>query len=246
MNDVFGYLEGLAFCSIRPAVALSLLPFGSGDALGAKLRLPLVLVFAVLPLHGGLPAGLPATPLFAAAALEVLAGIVLGLLLSVVFHVASCAGALLDQQGGYSIASVYDPNLQQESALFETLFTQFAALTFFTGAGLRLVCGFFADAWVLCPPGAAGADFHTILQLVSQQRIAASFAEGVRLAMPLVGLMLMVDVSLGLMSRHVRRLNPFTTARTVKAMILSFAAMSCVPVFFERLTALFLQSLVLR
>jgi type III secretion protein T len=48
------------------------------------------------------------------------------------------------------------------------------------------------------------------------------------------------------MSRHVRRLNPFTTARTVKAMILSFAAMSCVPVFFERLNEIFMQSMVLR
>jgi type III secretion protein T len=242
MTNVFGYIEGLAFCAIRPAVAMSLLPFGAGDALGAKLRTPLVLVFAVLPLQ----TGLPGAPLFAAAAVEIVMGIVLGLLLSVVFHVASCAGALLDQQGGYSIAAVYDPNLQQEAALFETLFTQFAALTFFTGAGLRLVCGYFADAWVLCPPGAVGVDFNRILQLVSQQRIAASFAEGVRLAMPLIGLMVMVDVSLGLMSRHVKRLNPFTTARTVKAMILSFAAMSCVPVFFERLSTLFMQSLVLR
>jgi type III secretion protein T len=240
--NLSAYLSGLAFCSIRPAIALSLLPFGFGDALGARLRMPLVLVFAVLPLQ----MGLPAAPLFAAVAVEVVTGIVLGLLLGVVFHVASCAGALLDQQGGYSIAAVYDPNLQQEAALFETLFTQFAALTFFTGAGLRLVCGFFTDAWVLCPPGAVGVDFKRILHLVAQERLAASFAEGVRLAMPLLGLMLMVDVSLGLMSRHVRRLNPFTTARTVKAMILSFAAMSCVPVFFERFTTLFMQSLVLR
>jgi type III secretion protein T len=239
--NVFGYLEGLAFCSIRPAIALSLLPFGFGDSLGMRLRLPLVLVFAVLPLQVGLPA-----QLFAAAAVEVVTGLVLGLLLGVVFHVASCAGALLDQQGGYSIAAVYDPNLQQEAALFETLYTQFAALTFFTGTGLRAVCGLFADAWVLCPPGAVGADFKRILLLVSEERMAASFAEGVRLAMPLIGLMVMVDVSLGLMSRHVRRLNPFTTARTVKAMILSFAAMSCVPVFFERLNEIFMQSMVLR
>jgi len=64
--------------------------------------------------------------------------------------------------------------------------------------------------------------------------------------MPLIGLMLMVDISLGVMSRHVKRLNPFTTARTVKAMVISFAAMSCVPVFIERLSDIFRQSLILR
>jgi type III secretion protein T len=213
--NVFGYLEGLAFCSIRPAVALSLIPFAFGDSLGTKLRVPLVLLFAVLPLKVGVPA-----PFILAALMEALVGLVLGLLLGTVFHVASCAGALLDQQGGYSIAAVYDPNFQQEVALFETLFTQFAALTFFTGAGLRFVCGFFADAWAIYPPGATHVDLTQVFRQVSVEHVAAWFTEGVRLAMPLIGLMVMVDVSLGLMSRHVKRLNPFTTARTVKAMII--------------------------
>jgi type III secretion protein T len=239
--NIFGYLEGLAFCSIRPAVALSLVPFGFGDSLGTKLRVPLVLLFAVLPLQVGVPASF-----ILAALMEALVGVALGLLLGAVFHVASCAGALLDQQGGYSIAAVYDPNFQQESALFETLFTQFAALTFFTGAGLRFMCGFFADAWTICPPGATSVNLAQLFQQISVARVAASFTEGVRLAMPLIGLMIMVDLSLGLMARHVKRLNPFTTARTVKAMVISFAAMSCVPVFVERLSIIFRRSLLLR
>ncbi len=239
--DYFGYLEGLIFCSIRPAIALSLIPFGFNDSLGTALRVPLVLVFAILPLQVGWPAAL-----LSGVVVEILAGIALGLLLGVVFHVASSAGALLDQQGGYTVAAVYDPNFQQEAALFETLFTQFAAVTFFTGAGLRLVCGFFADAWALCPPGARHGDIARLFLPVSQERFAIVFVEGVRLAMPLIGLMLLIEVSLGLMSRHAKRLNPFTTARTVKVMILSFAMVSCVPVLFERLAAIFMQSLVLR
>jgi type III secretion protein T len=239
--NLFGYIEGLAFCSIRPAVALSVVPFAFGDSLGTKLRVPLVLLFAVLPLKAGAPASLIPAALF-----EALVGLALGLLLAVVFHVASCAGALLDQQGGYSIAAVYDPNFQQEAALFETLFTQFAALTFFTGPGLRFVCGFFVDAWAICPPGSAQVNLTEVFRQVSVDHFAAAFAEGIRLAMPLIGLMAMVDISLGLMSRHVKRLNPFTTARTVKAMVISFAAMSCVPVLIERLSVIFRQSLILR
>jgi len=239
--EVFGYLEGLAFCSIRPAVALSLVPFAFGDSLGTKLRVPLVLLFAVLPLKVGAPA-----PLILSALTEALIGLALGLLLGAVFHVASCAGALLDQQGGYSIAAVYDPNFQQESALFETLFTQFAALTFFTGAGLRFVCGFFADAWTICPPGASRVDLSLLFRQISVEHFAEWFTDGIRLAMPLIGLMVMVDLSLGLMSRHVKRINAFTTARTVKAMVISFAAMSCVPVFIDRLSVIFRQSLLLR
>jgi type III secretory pathway component EscT len=41
------------------------------------------------------------------------------------------------------------------------------------------------------------------------------------------------------MSRHAKRLNPFATARTVKALILSFAAMLSVPPLFAQLQSAF-------
>jgi type III secretion protein T len=47
-------------------------------------------------------------------------------------------------------------------------------------------------------------------------------------------------------SRYAKRLNPFTTARAVKAIVLSFVIVSCVPLLFERFNAIFLQSAILR
>jgi type III secretory pathway component EscT len=241
MNPIDQFM-GFAFCTIRPAVALSLVPFGSDGALGVTLRVPLVLMFAMLPAHAGLPADL-----LSASVAEALIGVAQGLAMSIVFLVAGAAGAIIDQQGGYSVAAVYDPNFQQESALFETLFTQFAALTFFTGNGLVMLCGFFADAWSIWPPG--GADGDSVARLhasLAQTHLPALFAEGLQLAAPLLGLMVLADLSMGLASRHARRLNPFSTARSFKAMLLSFAAMSCVPAIVNRLAGLFAHSLVLR
>lgn len=239
--DFYAYLQGFAFCTIRPAVALFLIPFGYSGSLGVVLRVPLVLVFAALPQQVGWP-----SHLLVGGALEALAGLTLGLLLGVVFHVASTAGAVLDQQAGYTIAAVYDPHFQQEAALYETLFTQFAAVTVFTGTGLSAVCGFFADAWAIWPPGMPPHGIERIVQLFAEQRVTQSMHDGVLLAMPLIGLMLLVDVSLGLMSRHAKRLNPFTTARAVKVMVLSIAATSIVSVMLGRLHEVFIQSLNLR
>jgi type III secretory pathway component EscT len=167
--------------------------------------------------------------------MEAVTGVALGLLLGTVFHAAAAAGAVLDQQGGYASAAIYDPHFQQEAALFETLFLQFAALTLFTGPGLPLLFGFFTDAWVLWPPGRWRADLVDVFRQIALRDLAASLHEGVRLASPLLGLMLLIDIAFGLMSRHAKRLNPFTTARTVKAMILSFAAMLSVPALFAQL-----------
>ena len=233
MNDI-GYLEGFAFCTIRPAVALFLIPFGQSGSLGKALRLPLLLALAMLPQQAGWP-----PHLMLSICAEAATGVALGLLLGTVFHAASAAGAVLDQQGGYASAAVYDPHFQQEAALFEALFLQFAALTMFTGPGLPLLFGFFTDAWVLWPPGRWRVDLVDVFRQFALRDLADALSEGVRLASPLLGLMLLIDVAFGLMSRHAKRLNPFATARTVKAMVLSFAAVLSVPALFVQLRTAF-------
>nr|WKF59072.1 hypothetical protein HUO10_003580 [Paraburkholderia busanensis] len=236
--DFIGYLQGFAFCTIRPAVALFLIPFGQKGSLGILLRVPMLLALAMLPQQTGWPP--EPWPAFC---MELATGAALGLLLGTIFHAAAAAGAVLDQQGGYSSAAIYDPHFQQEAALFETLFSQFAALVVFTGPGMPLVFGFFADAWALWPPGRWRTDLLDVFQRIAldgtRASLAGSFAQGVRLASPLLGLVLLIDVAFGLMTRHAKRLNPFATARAVKAMVLSFAAMLGVPPLFEQLRLLF-------
>jgi type III secretion protein T len=229
-----GYLEGFAFCAIRPAVALLLIPFGQGGSLGIVLRLPMLLALAMLPQQVGWPA-----PLLPAICVEAATGVALGLLLGTIFHAAAAAGAILDQQGGYSSAAIYDPHFQHEAAIFETMFSQFAALTLFTGPGLPLLFGYFADAWVLWPPGRLHPDLSDVFRNLALRDLPGSLTEGVRLASPLLGLALLIDLAFGLMSRHARRLNPFATARSVKAMILPFAVMLSVPVLFAQLRIAF-------
>lgn len=240
MIDI-AYIEGFAFCTIRPAVAMFMIPFGQSGSLGIALRLPVVLALAMLPQQAGWP-----PHLMLACFAEAATGLALGLLLGTVFHAASAAGAVLDQQGGYSSAAIYDPHFQHEAALFETMFLQFAALTMFTGPGMPLLFGFFTDAWVLWPPGLLRPGLTDVFRHLALRDLAGSLAEGVRLASPLLGLVLLVDVAFGLMSRHAKRLNPFATARTVKALILSFAAMLSVPALFAQLQGAFNHVIHLR
>lgn len=241
MTDYIGYIEGLAFCSIRPFVALSLVPFANSEAIGIMLRLPLMLLFAALPQYVGWPENA-----LSAIAVEVAIGFTLGLMLGLVFHAIAVTGALIDQQGGYTIGAAYDPNFRDEAALFERLLIWFTALTFFTGPGLRMVYGFFADTWALWPPGALKPDYMRVLRELAETRIAASIVEGIVLAMPLMGIMLLVDIAFGTMSRYAKRLNPFATSRAVKSMVLCFAISFCVPYFFKRIQDIFMASVIVR
>lgn len=222
--NYIAWLEGFAFCAIRPMVALFLIPFGYSSSLGVVLRLPLALAFAALPAQKGWPPG----P-WLGALVEVVLGLAIGLMLGTIFHAAASAGALLDQQGGYSVASTYDPNFAQDSALLETLFSQFAALTLFTGGGLQMLFGFFADTWALWPPGHARPELTAMFLRLAERDLAGSVSEALRLAAPLLGLLLLIDVALGQMSRHVKQLNPFVEARTIKVLVLAFALVVSIP-----------------
>lgn len=232
--DHLDYLEGLTFCTIRPAIALFMLPFGQSGSLGIALRVPLMLALAMLPGQMGWPPNL-----LPAMLVELATGAVLGILLGTIFHAAAAAGAMLDLQGGYNSAAMYDPHFQEEAALYETMFLQFAALALFTGPGLPLLFGFFTDAWVLWPPGHLRGDLVEVFRRLAQRDLADSLNEGVRVAAPLLGLMLLVDIAFGLMSRHAKKLNPFATARTVKAAILTFGAVLSVPPLFRQLHIVF-------
>ncbi|HTH60915.1 MAG TPA: flagellar biosynthetic protein FliR [Paraburkholderia sp.] len=241
MDEAIGYVTGLAFCSIRPMIALALIPFAGTESLGVMLRLPLTLMFAVLPRQVGWPDN-PAM----AIGVEVLVGLALGVLLSVTFHAAAAAGALIDQQGGYSVGASYDPNFRNESSHFERFFVWIATLTFFTGTGLQALCGFFADAWALWPPGAPRPDHLRVMREIADTRLPLAIMEGVKLAMPLIGLMFVVDISIGLVSRYAKRINPFMTTPAVKGMVLSFAIIFCVPILLKRLHAIFLAGAILQ
>lgn len=238
-DDFMDVIGGFAFCTIRPMIALLLVPMGESGSLGTALRVPFAFALALIPAHAGWPQQL----LFASVA-EAVVGAALGLLLSVPFHAAALAGALIDQQGGYTIAATYDPNFQEEAALFETLFLQFAVLVFFTGAGPRLVFGYFADAWMLWPPGGPYEDMTRVFSLVAGARVAQALAAGAQLAMPLIVLLLLVELSMGYVARHAKQMNPFAMARTLKIMALSLAAALSAPLVLARLRELFVQSLV--
>ena len=138
-----------------------------------------------------------------------------------IFHAAAAPARCSTSRAATAIAATYDPNFAQEAALLETLFSQFAALTLFTGSGLqaavRLLRRYLGA--LAARPRAPGLHSDVPARSPSSDS-PASCREGVRLAAPLIGLMLLIDVALGLMSRHVKQLNPFTTARTVKAMVL--------------------------
>lgn len=161
------------------------------------------------------------------AAAEAASGIAIGVALSIVLEAFSMAAQVCGLQAGYAYASTIDPNTQADSGLL-LIFAQLTSGLLFFAVGLdREVLRLFALSLDKAPPGAhllGPASAETLIQLG-----ASLFSVGLRLAFPVVALLVMMDVSLALLGRVNAQLQLLSLAFPAKMLIallvLSWVAM---------------------
>lgn len=145
---------------------------------------------------------------------EVLFGLLLGLAMNMVFVAAHMASRLAGLQIGFSIGGVIDPMTGNDAASLDQFYAVLAALVFFAISGHQIVVATLAETVRAVPPG--GFDPLTL----SGEGVA-SFGAGllvtaVRVAIPVVAALLLVDVGLGVAARTVPQMQVLLVGLPVK------------------------------
>lgn len=165
-------------------------------------------------------------------AAEAAVGIAIGVSVSIVLEAFSLGAQILGLQAGYAYASTIDPNSEADSGILLVLSQLMAGMLFFALGLDREILRLFAQSLDKVPagsfvPGRAAADIMI--------RLGANlFAFGVRLALPVVALLVMVDVALALLGRINQQLQLLSLAFPIK-MLASLLMLSWVAVLFPRL-----------
>jgi flagellar biosynthetic protein FliR len=137
--------------------------------------------------------------LVAWAVAEAAIGILIGVVVSVVLESLAFAAQVLSLPAGYGYASVLDPATQADSGILVVLAQLMAGLLFFALGLDRQVLKLFALSLERIPAGAYVFGPRAAEAVV---RIAGGlFAVGLRMALPIVALLMLVDVALGLVGR---------------------------------------------
>jgi flagellar biosynthetic protein FliR len=159
------------------------------------------------------------------AAAEAALGIAIGLAVTISVEAFTLAAQVLGLQAGYAYASTIDPSSEADSGVL-LVFAQLTAGMLFFALGLdrevleRVPAGVWAFG-----PDAAG----TIVRLS-----ASMFSVGVRLALPVVALLVMVDVALALLGRINAQLQLLSLAFPVK-MLIALVLLAWISVLFPRI-----------
>lgn len=163
---------------------------------------------------------------------EAATGVAIGVAAAIVLEAFVLAAQILGLQAGYAYASTIDPNTQADSGVL-LVFAQLAASLLFFTAGLdREVLRLFAWSLEKVPPGTYGLGPAAAPALIHLG--TALFSVGLRLALPVVALLVMVDVALALVGRVNAQLQLLSLAFPVK-MALTLVVFGWGTVLFPRI-----------
>jgi len=141
-------------------------------------------------------------------------GIGMGLAVAFVTEGFNMAAQILGLQAGYGYAATVDPASQVDSTIL-VIFAQLAAGLLFFATGLdREVIRIIAGSLQAAPVELSQSAGRQILALGG-----VMFSTGMRLALPVVAVLLMVDVSLALLGRVNAQLQLLTIAFPVKMLV---------------------------
>jgi flagellar biosynthesis protein FliR len=126
-------------------------------------------------------------------------GAAIGLMVEFLSEALTFGAQTIAMQAGYGYASIIDPVSQADSDVLPVL-AQLLGTLFFFSAGLhRYLIQVFADSLERFPPGSFSLSPGLAREVI---RLGTGiFSTGLKLALPIVGLLLMTDITLGLLGR---------------------------------------------
>lgn len=232
LSTLYAFLLVLA----RVAGLIAFLPVpgfrGASDSVRAVLALAVTFaLFPVWPPLANQLAGLGQLCLWVS--LEAGFGLAAGLAVGFLTEAFQLATQVFGLQVGYGYATTIDPTSQADAGVLQVITMLATALLFFSLGIDRELLRVLAASFQKFPAGSwapAAASLDGVVRLGS-----GMFSLGLRMAMPVIGLMLLIDVALALLGRMQQQLQLLSLAFPVKML----AALAMLTVLSPALARLF-------
>ena len=186
------------------------------DVVRAALAFSITL--ALLPLWPAIPStGLSFGTLVGWLLAEATLGIGVGVAVAFLAEIFQMGAQIISLQAGYSFASTIDPTSGADSSVLLAIAQTIAGLLFFaTGLDHQVLLAF-AQSLRVHPPGQVVLNTSMLNQMI--QTGSVMFSTGLRLVLPLLALLLIVDISLALLARLNSQLQLIALAFPIKMLV---------------------------
>lgn len=205
----------LVLARVAGLVTFLPLPGFKGAPQLIRVVLAMAIAFALFPVWPSLPNDLPSFGALVGMALaEMGFGLAVGLAVAFLTEGFQLATQVIGVQAGYGFASTIDPTSQADSGVLPSMMTLITGLLFFTTGTDRQLVRVLAASFEKFPAGSwapSAASLDGVLHLG-----AGMFTTGLRLAMPVIALLVLIDLALALIGRMQQQLHLLSLAFPVK------------------------------
>ncbi|WP_161974780.1 type III secretion system export apparatus subunit SctT [Piscinibacter terrae] len=148
---------------------------------------------------------------------EMFIGGMVGYAVGMILWMLTALGDLIDVQAGLTNAQIFDPFGGHPGGPMSVLLSQLGALMFLGFGGLQVFMQLLYESLVLWPPGAFTPDLTHAFRDFSIATSGSLLEGATRLAAPVVGALLIVELGIGLINRAAPQLNTFYFSMPIKS-----------------------------
>lgn len=226
-----------AAIAFRVAGAFTFMPFFGSAAIPIRIKATLVLVFTFL-LFPQVPVNLPtlsATTVVPAVLSEVMLGLLMGLCLQFVFEAVQVAGQIVGFQLSFSLVNVIDPQTNVDTPVLANLQQLVALLLFLQMNVHHWILRAMERSFERVPPGSVSFSREQLHGLFT---VAGNvWSAGLQLAAPVILATVVLDVTIGFVSKAAPQIPVLFLSIPMKTMIgflVLALALGVWPGFFEK------------
>ena len=149
---------------------------------------------------------------------EMIVGFILGFVVKIFFQIYPFVGALLSMQGGLSMSVVMDPTAGTQSTQLGRFYSLGLGAVFVASGGYHWLIQTLADSFIVLPIGKEILGTNIAMGMV--ETVGLYFELGLKLSIPIVGVIIIVDFAMGILARTVPQMNMFVIGIPIKMLIM--------------------------
>lgn len=147
---------------------------------------------------------------------EIFIGIVIGFVSAIPFWALDAACYIIDTMRGSSMASIFNPQLGETSSVLGFFVSQLSVVTFISFGGFYAMLDVVYRSYTLLPPNEL-LNFTSYFPSLLSHAWSMLFHLMLAFCLPSIIVMLLIDISLGLLNRSAQQLNVFFLAMPIKS-----------------------------
>ncbi|MGN1350208.1 MAG: flagellar biosynthetic protein FliR [Anaerovoracaceae bacterium] len=219
-TDIFAQLNLFAFILMRMSGMILVNPLLGRRNVPNYYKAGMVFAFSLL-VYSCSPQTLPPSDSFPEYVLlllkELVCGLAMGIVVNTFVYVISFAGEQMDMQMGLSMSAVYDPGSNISMSTSGTFYNiMFIVIFFSTNSHLTMI-RLFLDSSQIVPYGEVV--IHTQLTEIILDLFCQSTILGMKMALPVIFLELMLEIAVGTMMKAVPQIDIFVVNIQLKMLL---------------------------